>query len=341
MSTAARAPGRPAPAAPAAERFPALGTTAELLVTDPDRLAPARAVLAAELAAIDLACSRFRPDSELSRANAAAGRPVTVGPLFAEALTAALRAAELTGGAVDPTVGPALVALGYDRTFAALRPEQLGPLRPVRPVGWRSLAWDPANRRLRLPVGTALDLGATAKALAADRAARRAARVAECGVLVNLGGDLATAGPAPSGGWQVGLADAAAPADRNGPERLAAIVALHGGGLATSGITARTWRRGDRLLHHIVDPATGEPPPAHWRTVSVAAADCVDANTASTAAVVLGAAAPDWLRARALPARLVGVDGTELRLAGWPAPPTAEARTTATATATATAGESR
>ncbi|MEY9945103.1 FAD:protein FMN transferase [Kitasatospora sp. GAS1066B] len=308
-------------AAPAIDRFPALGTTAVLLVTDPERLAAARQVLTAELAAIDLACSRFRADSELSGANAAAGQPVTVGPLFAEALDAAFRAAELTDGAVDPTVGPALVALGYDRTFATVRPEQVGPALPVRPSGWRSVEWAPASRRLRLPPGCALDLGATAKALAADRAARRAARATGCGVLVNLGGDLSVAGPPPADGWRVRIADGHPEQhDSDGDDRGdSPVVALRGGGLATSGITARTWRRGGRLLHHIVDPTTGDVPPPVWRTVSVAAASCLDANTASTAAIVLGEAAPGWLRERALPARLVRTDGAVLRLAAWPA----------------------
>ncbi|MDH6136847.1 thiamine biosynthesis lipoprotein [Kitasatospora sp. MAA4] len=304
-------------AGPGVTRFTALGTTAVLLVADPARTRAARQVLDAELAAIDLACSRFRPDSELSRANTAAGRPVTVGPLFAQAIDAALRAAELTVGAVDPTVGPALVALGYDRTFASLRPEDVRPVVPVRPSGWRSIDWRPESRRLRLPAGTALDLGATAKALAADRAARGAADAAGCGVLVCLGGDLSTAGAAPADGWQVAIADDhAAPPSASGP-----VVAVRSGGLATSGTAVRTWRRGGRTLHHIVDPATGDVPEPFWRTVSVAAATCVDANTAGTAAVVRGEAALGWLRESGLPARLVRVDGSVVTVGGWPADP--------------------
>ncbi|WP_225446690.1 FAD:protein FMN transferase [Streptacidiphilus sp. PB12-B1b] len=301
-------------AAPVRLVFPALGTTAVLLVEDPAALEPARAVLVAELAAIDAACSRFRPDSELSRANAAAGVPVTVGPLFAEALDAALRAAELTDGVVDPTVGPSLVALGYDRTFASVRPEEVAPISPVPAGGWRGVEWDARTRRLRLPAGTGLDLGATAKALAADRAADLAARAAGCGVLVSLGGDLSIAGAVPDQGWQVKIADHhAAPPTAPGP-----VVTLRTGGLATSGTTVRAWRRGDRALHHIVDPSTGDVPAPVWRTVSVAAANCVDANTASTAAIVLGERAPAWLSAAALPARLVRTDGTVVTMSGWP-----------------------
>jgi thiamine biosynthesis lipoprotein len=303
--------------APASVTFPALGTTAVLLVTDAARLQPGQELLRRERAAIDLACSRFRPDSELSRANAAQGRPVSVGALFAQALDVALRAAEVTDGVVDPTVGPALAALGYDRSFAALRPEQVRPALPVPAAGWRGIRWDPLRRRLRLPAGTGLDLGATAKALAADRAATNIASACGCGVLVSLGGDLATAGTAPPDGWQVTIADDhARPAATGGP-----VVTVHSGGLATSGTTVRTWRRGDRSLHHIVDPVTGDVPQPRWRTVSVAAASCVDANTASTAAVVLGDRAPQWLGERSLPARLVAVDGTVVATCGWPPDP--------------------
>ncbi|MFE1749657.1 FAD:protein FMN transferase [Streptomyces anandii] len=295
--------------------FPALGTTAVLLVTEPRALPAAETLLRAELAAVDRTCSRFRADSELTRVNRAAGTATTVSEGFAEALYVALRAARLTGGAVDPTVGHAMVALGYDRTFASLRPDDVRPLPPHRPVpGWRRIAFDPDTRRLRVPPHTHLDLGATAKALAADRAARGAAAATGCGVLVSLGGDLATAGPAPEDGWRIALADDhARPAADHGPT-----VAINGCALATSGVRVRTWRRAGRTLHHIIDPATGEPAAPVWRTVTVAAATCVDANTASTAAVVLGERALDWLRGTALPARLVGLDGHVVRLGGWP-----------------------
>ncbi|MCL6735143.1 FAD:protein FMN transferase [Streptomyces neyagawaensis] len=304
----------PAPS-PSRTVFPALGTTAALLVTDPAALPAAEATLRAELAAVDRACSRFRADSELTRVNASAGVTTAVGEYFADALQAALHAARLTDGAVDPTVGGALTALGYDRTFVSLLPEDARPVPVARPApGWRRIAFDPHTRMLRLPPGTRLDLGATAKALSADRAARQAAAVTGCGVLVGLGGDLATAGPAPEGGWRIAVADDHA---RPAPEGGAA-VAVTGGALATSGIRVRTWRRGGRILHHIVDPVSGEPAASVWRTVTVAAATCVDANAVSTAAIVLGDRAVDWLRGTGLPIRLAGVDGTVVRLGGWP-----------------------
>ncbi|MFF4569736.1 FAD:protein FMN transferase [Streptomyces sp. NPDC001410] len=300
---------------PAEVSFPALGTTTALLVTESAALPAAEDILRAELAAIDRTCSRFRSDSELTRINLGAGTATTVSEGFAEALLAALRAAELTDGAVDPTVGRAMAGLGYDRTFVSVRPDDVRPLPPPRPIpGWRRIAFDPRTRRLHLPPHTHLDLGATAKALAADRAARNAAAATGCGVLVSLGGDLATAGPAPEHGWRIALADDhARPAAGHGPA-----VALTGGALATSGIRVRTWRRAGRTLHHIIDPATGEPAAPVWRTVTIAAATCVDANTTSTAAIVLGERALGWLRGTALPARLVGLDGHVVRLGGWP-----------------------
>ena len=308
----------------------ALGTSALLLVTDPARLDHAAVVLRAELAEIDQACSRFRGDSEISQLHQAAGGPVTVGPLLAEALGTALRAAELTGGLVDPTVGAAVRALGYDRDFAEIRaadqraarsasvagqPSTIGVRTRRRPApGWWRLRWDPARREVLLPRGVLLDLGATAKALAADRIAGRAARAARCGVLVSLGGDIAVAGPPPVDGWRVAVADD----HRSALDQPAQTVAIVAGGLATSSTVARSWRRGQRVCHHIVDPRTGDNPAPIWRTVTVAAASCVDANTASTAAVILGAAAPDWLSRRGLPARLVTPTGQVVHTAGWP-----------------------
>lgn len=304
--------------------FPALGTTAELVLTDSTRLGEAVALLREELAAIDTACSRFRPDSEISRLHAAAGRQVHVGPLLAEALGAALRAARLTGGLVDPTVGAAVRALGYDRDFALVTGdrdvEALGvagdrDTTTIPAPGWHRVLFDPVHRLVVLPRGVHLDLGATAKALAADRAAWRIHAVLGCGVLVNVGGDLRAVGPPPPGGWQVALGDD----HTNAVARPDATVALgRDGALATSGTTRRRWRHAGRTVHHIVDPRTGDVPEARWRTVTVAAKSTVDANTASTAAIVLGAAAPGWLGQRQLPARLVDVGGDVVTTAGWP-----------------------
>ena len=266
-----------------------------------------------EIDAIDLSCSRFREDSELSRLNATPGRWTVVGPVLFEAVRVALGAARATDGAVDPTVGDAVRRIGYDRDLAEVDP--VGPAVDVLAApGWRVIGIDPERSAVLVPEGASLDLGATAKALAADRAAARAADVAGCGVMVSLGGDLAAFGEPPAGGWTVSIAD-----DHAGPAGFDETIAITGGGLATSSTTVRRWVRGGKPVHHVVDPRTGGPAAEVWRTVSVAARRCVDANTATTAAIVLGEVAAAWLGSLGLPARLVRRDGRVVRLSGWPA----------------------
>jgi len=310
----------PAAAGASALTFPALGTFATVLVTDPDALDRAYQLLAAELAAIDTACSRFRDDSELCRVNHARGRPVEVSPLFADALTVALDAAELTDGDVDPTCGQSLVRLGYDRDFVLAR-QRTGPLRqpPMPAGGWRRVEVDRGHPAVRVPAGILLDLGATAKALAADRAAAAVQAAVGGGVLVNLGGDIRVAGDPPDGGWPVGIADDAGFDTSTASVRPRQVVMVRDGGLATSSPLGRAWRRGTAEMHHIVDPATGQPARSCWRTASVAAASCVHANIASTAAILRGDRAVGWLDGLRLPARLVRHDGTVVTVAGWPA----------------------
>jgi FAD:protein FMN transferase len=299
--------------------FDALGTFATLLVADPAALPAARDLLGEELAAMDAACSRFRADSELHRVCAAGGRPVAVTALFAEALSVALAAAELTDGDVDPTCGRALVSLGYDRDFAAARLDTGSPPAPPAPGGgWRKVLLDAERRQVTVPDGVLLDLGATAKALAADRAAARIEAETGCGVLVNLGGDISLGGLPPGGGWLVGVVDDATFDTTTATVRQHQVVILKDGGLATSSVLGRAWQRGGAHLHHIVDPRTGMPARSCWRTVTVAAASCVDANIASTAAILRGEQATDWLAQLHLPSRLVRHDGSVVTVADWP-----------------------
>jgi FAD:protein FMN transferase len=299
-------------------RFEALGTFGELLLDGhPEALGTAVRILHGELAAIDLACSRFRPDSELMAVNAATGRTVGISPLLAEAVEVALTAAAQTDGDVDPTLAAALVAAGYDADFAAL-PADGPPIvpDPPRPDAWREIELDRSAGTLRTPAP--LDLGATAKALAVDRAATAIAAATGAGVLVNVGGDLAAAGPLPPAGWPVRLTDDRAREHVTRPGRTGPVVRMHGGGLATSSTAVRRWRRGGTELHHVLDPRTGRPAEAVWRTVTVTAASCVDANTASTAAIVRGRGSPEWLAGLGLPSRLVDASGAVHRVAGWP-----------------------
>jgi thiamine biosynthesis lipoprotein ApbE len=304
---------------PATACWTSLGCLVHLTVTEPGALDAARALLEADLAALDAACSRFRPDSELAQLDQADGRPVPVSPLLAEAVAVALRAAELTGGDVDPTVGEAIVAAGYDRDFTLIPADGPAVNLAVRAVpGWHQVRLDLGSRTLTMPAGVRLDLGATAKAWTADRSAARIAGTLDTGVLVGLGGDISVAGPAPDGGWRIRVQDVTGHPDED-PCGPATVVAITGGGLATSSTTARRWRRGGSVLHHILDPRTGLPPAPVWRTVSVTAATCADANTASTAAIIRGDAAPGWLARLRLPARLVADSGRVETVAGWPA----------------------
>ncbi len=301
----------------ASSSFPVLGTTAVVAVTEPGTLDEARALLEDELAALDGACSRFRADSELGELNRAGGEEHEVGPLLLEALQVALDVARRTGGLVDPTVGTALRLAGYDRTFSEIRTRNGRRVHVTfgTVAGWRSVAIDARRRVVRLPAGVELDLGATAKALGADRAAASIARRTRTGVLVSLGGDVAVAGEPPAGGWPVRIADDhESSLDGPGP-----VVAIATGGLASSGTRVRRWTTSGGELHHIVDPRTARPALTPWCTVSVAASSCVSANAASTAAVVLGGDAAPWLLERRLPARLAAEDGGVLVLNGWPA----------------------
>jgi thiamine biosynthesis lipoprotein len=290
----------------------ALGCSLRLVVAEPERLDTAWTAVHRVLRDVDRACSRFRPDAELARLNSSPETAVRVSPLLARALDVALEAARLTGGAVDPTVGTAVRLSGYDRDFAVL-PADGAPLHLVarRVPGWRSVEFDRGRRLVRLPRGVEIDLGATAKALAADLAADAAGSPA----LVSLGGDVAVRG-APPEGWRVQVGEDSGAPIADGEE----VIAIQAGGLATSSTTVRRWRRGGVELHHIIDPRTGLPAEAPWRTVSVAARTCVDANTASTSAIVLGDGAVAWLEAARLPARLVDRAGYVRRVAGWPEP---------------------
>jgi thiamine biosynthesis lipoprotein len=300
---------------PARSSFRALGTTVVMAVTDPAHLVEVERIVHRCVTELDQAASRFRPDSELAAVQAAGGRPVVVSDVLFEAVEQAVEAARVTGGLVDPTVGTVMEIIGYDRDFSEVAPT--GP--PVRATlaavpGWRAVRLDPRRRTVSVPSGVRLDLGATAKAGCADRAAARAGASTGVGVLVSLGGDLAVAGEAPDGGWAIRVADR----HDAGPDDPSVTVAVAGGGLATSGTGARRWQRGGRLVHHLVDPHTGRPADTCWRTVTVAAPTCLEANRASTAAVILGRAAPAWLTGLGLHARLVAEDGSVTGVGEWP-----------------------
>jgi thiamine biosynthesis lipoprotein len=301
---------KPLPVGVDTAQWPVWGTTARIVVTDRGRLPAARKLVRRELDAVDKACNLFRDDSEIRKVQRAGDRPVRVSELLAELVAVSLRAADSSGGNVDPTIGAAMLRLGYDRDLS-LMPTCGGWQVRERPApGWRRVRLD--GRELTVPVGVLLDLGATAKAHTADRCARLVAAQCGVGVLVSLGGDIATAGPAPQGGWRILVQDQ--PGDPRCTVSLPA-----GAALATSSTVSRQWRVSGRVLHHILDPRTCQPAPAVWRTVSVVAHNCVDANTITTTAIVRGKAALAWLQELGAPAWLVTADRRVITMGTWPA----------------------
>ena len=280
----------------AVHRLHAMGCEVVVSGADP-------AVVADVFARWEDAFSRFLPESELSRVNASAAPALRVSPLFARALDAALDAASETDGLVDPTLAAALESAGYDRDFSLLgdRAEPAGPAVPSRLAEVRL-----DGLILRRPPGLALDLNGVVKSLAVDEAA---------GLLsgdgfVSAGGDVAVRGPV-----DVGLPGGGA-------------VRVLQGGLATSGVATRSWRRGGEEQHHLVDPRTGRPSTSRWQQVTVSGASCLAADVAAKAAFLLGDDGPDWLDARGLPGRFVARDGSVEPNGSWRRGTVAEAACT-------------
>lgn len=301
-----------APDAPASARWRDWSCTVTVVVTDPGSLAGARQTVADVMAEVETAVSRFRPDSDLERVHRHAGVLVPVKPLTFHLVRVALDAAADTDGAVDPTVGSDLIRLGYDADISLVRrrpaavPSPSGSARP----SWLRVSLDDRFRRVGVPEGVRLDLGATAKAWTADEAARRVHERFGGAVLVGIGGDLAAIGT-PARAWQIDVAES------EGEPRVR--VSLSGGGLATSSTTGRTWRTttGERL-HHVISPRTGLPVQGTWRTATVWAPTALVANVMSTWALVDADAAARRIADRRLAARLLGREGRVTRLGSWP-----------------------
>ena len=291
----------------------ALGTYVHLSTSQAAALEPARRIATRLLEDVDRTCSRFRTDSDLVRANSAAGSWTNVDPLLVKAVGAAVEAAAQTDGLVDPTLGHALVAVGYDRDISLILADSTDPAAvpvPARAGAWRDIQRDPSGA-IMVPRGSALDLGATGKAWAADLIVSAIAAESDCTVVLSLGGDIAVTGP---GGWPVAITETID--DPAGAE----VVHLPYGGLATSSTAARRWVRDGVIRHHLVDPRTGEPTSGRWRTATATGDTCLAANTASTAAIVLGDRAVGWLTDRDIPARLVNTCGRVVRTPRWPEP---------------------
>jgi len=291
------------------ETFRALGTYVFVATRDPAALADARLLTEAVLAEVDRTCSRFRDDSDLVRANASAGRWVEVDPLLVAAVTVAVDAARATSGLVHPLLGRQLVSWGYDRDFGSLVDAgRVTPAAAPDPGSWERIGL--SEDAIRVPAGTALDLGATGKAFAADLVVATLTGELGSSAIVSVGGDLAVSRP-DGRSWPVAVSERAG--------QPGAQVWLERGGVATSSTRARRWSRGGTAYHHLLDPRTGAPVPETWPLVTCLGTTAVAANTASTAAIVLGHDAPAWLSRHDVAARLVAADGSVLRTGGWPA----------------------
>ncbi|WP_372736906.1 FAD:protein FMN transferase [Nocardioides sp.] len=312
----------------AVSRFDAIGTYVVVATQDPAELRLATSLAREILVDVDETCSRFRPDSDLSVVNEHPGVWVRVNPLLVAAVATACHVAEWTEGIVHPLLGRDLITLGYDRDLSELAPvDQRQPTggrhslisEPVR-FGPGLESWREIGLRgdaVRIPAETALDLGSSGKAWAADLIVTALSEELTDSAAVSLGGDVAVSGDQP---WPVEVST-----QPNG--RPTAQVWLHGGGLATSSTRVRRWKHGGRVRHHVLDPRTGLPALETWTTATATGPSCVAANAASTAAVVLGSQAPRWLTQAGVNARLEATDGSVCRIGGWPAAdaPTSEA----------------
>ena len=186
--------------------------------------------------------------------------------------------------------------------------ETVAETAPPTPNRWRDIRTDP-DGSLRIPPGTALDLGATGKAWAADLIAAAYDEHLHGSAIVSVGGDLCISAPDGTP-WSVAVTDR--------PDGAPVLVGLDRGGLTTSSTLVRRWTRRGAQRHHLLDPRTGLPAPEVWRTVTATGATCTAANTASTAAVVLGAEAPAWLEEHDVTARLVSRVGSVRTVGAWP-----------------------
>lgn len=281
-----------------------------LTVTRADALAPAKEQVQALMDDVALAADRFSPESDVSRVNRSAGRLVPVSGRTIALVDIALDAAAETGGAVDPTIGAHLLRAGYADDIELVRDRIVVPEQAELPqADWTRVQVDHDLARVGVPAGLRLDLGATAKAWTADVAAQTIAASFGTAALVEIGGDVSVAGHKRRP-WQVRVSE------RTG--ELGQPVGLERGGVATSSTIARRWRTPGGPAHHVIDPRTGLPAEGPWRTVSAWAPTAVQANTASTAALVLGDEAVPYLQEMGVAARLVDHDGRVRTVGDWP-----------------------
>jgi len=285
-----------------AYRISALGTQCSLLGYFRPPSAEAVSIFSDLIDQMDLAASRFRDDSEIRRIfNGEARNRVKVSPLLFDALQAALRGAEVTGGYLDPTVAGTLTALGYKADFNTTFANGVsvpGGHQAILPRGYKNMKLDRTNGVVTVAQGVTFDLGSTGKAFLADRIKESIEFELSEQVLVNLGGDISASIPGDGRFWPVKITN-----DRSLDLTSDGItIAVFGGGVATSSTLRRAWKSGDRNLHHIVDPFSGESAESIFDSVTVLAGSALDANIASCGTIAMASRGPDWLASTGLPA---------------------------------------
>ena len=259
--------------------------------------------------------SRFRPSSELTQVNAAAGAgPVAISDDMYLLVERMQQAWALSGGLFDPTVLSSMTALGYDADFATVSTRSeaasLGSLELAAAPGMSGIRLDAEARTVTLPLGVGLDPGAIGKGLASDIIAAELYAAGATGVLVNLGGDLVFVGETEDGsGWSIGVEDERLPL--GDPDRLVRLFEFPAGpstaGIATSTTLKRRWAQGRR--HHVIDPRTGRMSTGDLVQVTVVADEAWQAEVTATTALLMPAQeAFDWLREQDVTAILLTED---------------------------------
>lgn len=284
----------------AGDEISALGTRCRMVGFDSDPSAEAKEIFARLIDEMDRVASRFRQDSEMrQKFNGEPRRDVVVSELLFDAMEAALRAAWITNGYLDPTVGSSMVSLGYERDFSALPAGEQSHSRSrvTLPAGYRKIRLNRSMKSVSVASGVVLDLGATGKAFLADRIRQQIESELLEKVLVNLGGDI-SASLVEGEGWPVRITD-----DRGlDPASKGLVIRISGGGVATSSTVKRSWKSGSESLHHIIDPHTGMSSRSSYDTVTVIAGSALDANVASSGTIAMGELGPEWLKSTGLPA---------------------------------------
>jgi thiamine biosynthesis lipoprotein len=296
-----------------ARQFTAMGSTAELVIVG-STSAELSDWAIARVEQLEALWSRFRPESELNRiCRFAGGGPVTASAETLDVIGHAVALWYVTDGRFDPTIRKALEACGYDRTFRRVAPN--GPAAPTTrsAPGCDGVRIDREHGTVELPAGIQLDLGGIGKGFAADLVATGLVERGAVGACVALGGDVRVAGDAAAGAaWLVPIED---PRDES---RMMCTRALVDQAVVTSTTRFRRWRRGDTLMHHLIDPATGAPARRGVAAVVAQADDAWWAEGVAKAALVAGTDdGLDLLEHLGIAAVIVGDDGSRHVTSRW------------------------